>query len=259
MLSTGIRHARSRAYVFAWSWSFSPRRAKIRYTKSAKRRLSAFGRSETKLRSRGEAQPPCSTRACEESYINQHTLNLKAKRKALRHCDPGKYNLILFDSSSLPFLFNCTMASGENETKTENDEQKATKKASDATGEPNLSRAPSMASTILPTYKSSDEPPPYSEPSSSSKQPAARPTPPQPSSTVPEGSCGMPASMVMGVMGGSAGASSKDSGKSNTRKSFAKTSESDRLASDGRDRTHGRWNVQGTTLSDFGNPFRRFK
>lgn len=153
------------------------------------------------------------------------------------------------------------MEPSERDTKTGHHEEKAIlEKEANAPVEPNLTRAPSMASTILPAYNPSDEPPPYSEPGSTSRQPAARLSrPAQPSSTGHEGSCGMPASMVMSVVGGSSGASASQSGKAHSGRLFAKTSETGRLATNERGRTYGRWNVQGTTLSDFGNPFRRSK
>lgn len=123
---------------------------------------------------------------------------------------------------------------------------------------PELTRRPSTTSTILPAYKPSDEPPPYKPESVSSSAPLPRSLrSPKPTSTGHEDSCGMPASMVMGVMGGSPGTSSKDRRGSRSLKFFE--SPANGLAANARDRTFGRWNVQGTSLSDFGNPFRRSK
>lgn len=119
----------------------------------------------------------------------------------------------------------------------------------------------STASTALPAYLSSESLPPYEQrPASSSAQPARSQGLPRSQSTGHEGSCGMPASMVMGVLGGAATPSLTGSKTSSHQHSLGKEGNAGgRLSPDARNSTSGRWNVQGTTLSDFGNPFRRSK
>lgn len=142
-------------------------------------------------------------------------------------------------------------------------EEKPTMKDQEPVAAPEPSRRASTASTLLPAYKASDDPPPYREETVSSSPRKSQQQPhPSSSSAGHEGSCGMPASTVMGVL--SASSDSRPKATSNTRPSGApnaggnlSSQARDRLISNHFDRTRRRWNSQGTTLIDFGNPFRR--
>jgi hypothetical protein len=103
-----------------------------------------------------------------------------------------------------------------------------------------------------PQYEGTGPPPRYSNPLSRTGNISSQPKPTNAPSQSHAGSCGQPASVVQGVLGP---APTKEIQKS-SRKFWLPP---EQTANTPTNSTNYRWNVQGTTLSDFGNPFRKSK
>jgi hypothetical protein len=105
---------------------------------------------------------------------------------------------------------------------------------------------------LPPQYEGTGLPPRYSNPLSRTGNISSQSKPANAPSQSHAGSCGQPASVVQGVLGP---APTKERQKS-SRKFWLPP---EQTANTPTDSTNYRWNVQGTTLSDFGNPFRKSK
>ena len=137
----------------------------------------------------------------------------------------------------------------------------ATDSKDSAPERPRDERRISIASTILPDYESSEPPPSYSRAcgtdvaQGSSTQ---RNRSPQAQSNA--GSCGVPLSMIQGVLGTS---NNTSAAKNNTNKRESRhSSQQEPFRSWTSPKYHhsgssARWNAYGAPITNFGNPFRR--